>query len=205
MDIYETGEPTERPEMIEADARVRTTAAEAVHQWLDEAWRHGEVIADGNGEYLEPKPAAMDRFATTNSTLAISLETPGLTLTAEERYQISRCLRSLDRYCHAGRVARSVALVLQRETSWRVEATLQVLFTPLGEHVVCQHAAETLADAVRLAVADVERRLDWRASPTDQQSDDGTASPRAFPLGSSPGASGEPEVDAEATAATEPG
>jgi ribosome-associated translation inhibitor RaiA len=93
--------------------------------------------------------------------LTIRLSTKGLALNETERTRIERQLRALERHELANRPAPQAALVLRRYAAQRrVAVNLRVQLGPLGRHVVSHQAAATPDQAVRLAVADVERQLE---------------------------------------------
>jgi hypothetical protein len=43
--------------------RLRDDEAQAVRQWLADAWRHGEVVADDDGACTAAAARPVDRFA----------------------------------------------------------------------------------------------------------------------------------------------
>lgn len=56
MEIQDLVVRAERPSALER-REVR-----AVREWLEDAWRHGEVVADGDGVVAESPLQSLDRF-----------------------------------------------------------------------------------------------------------------------------------------------
>lgn len=58
----------ERHERADIDQLLAITtdshAARAVRYWLEESWRHGEIVDDDEGRCLPAAPARVDRFRT---------------------------------------------------------------------------------------------------------------------------------------------